>query len=677
VHRAPADGRDRLSQQQRVRPAGAGRGLTVRRSKRLLAGVLGLTLLGVAAPAAVAQDAAASGDRLVLRAVDSHDRDNVELVVSYGGDADDLDDVAVELDGSSVDTGLETLEEAGVSNDVVFVIDASESTDPDGLLTEARQAVERFVADLPASTRVAIVAGGTIGQTTQRLTADVAAIADGIADVSPDGQGGVFDALALAGGLLRDSADDGGIGTVVLFTDGAPAESIGVDIARGAMLEAGAVVHVVGLDDDAGDFDASPFQSLAESTGGTAAVVSSSGDLAEAFDSLLPELSQLSVLRFASEVGRGVLDLTVSAGGSTAIGSYVAGGDQVGPARLRPRPADTASGPAFLRGDGGRYLAYGGVLLAAMLFAFGLGLVFVRDDAGLNAALMPYSEGFVAGDDEDGEDGGQAMAQTALLRRAVEATESFAERQGFLTRVERTLEKADIPLRAGEAMFFYLAAVLLIAVATLALLGNPLGALISTGLLALLVPAIVNFRAARKKKHFEALLPDTLQLLSSTLRAGYSMMQGVEAVSQEASEPMGKELRRVVTEARLGRPLEESLDGIAERMESGDFAWAVMAIRIQREVGGNLSELLLTVAETMTERERLRRDINSLTAEGRMSAYVLGLLPIGLGGALFVINPDYMGKLFDVQVGQVMLGAAVLMMGIGFAWMFKIIKIDI
>ena len=104
-------------------------------------------------------------------------------------------------------------------------------------------------------------------------------------------------------------------------------------------------------------------------------------------------------------------------------------------------------------------------------------------------------------------------------------------------------------------------------------------------------------------------------------------MQGVEAVSQEVEDPMGSELRRVVTESRLGRPLEESLDGVAERMDSPDFAWAVMAIRIQREVGGNLSELLLTVADTMTQRERLRRDVAALTAEGRMSAIVLGLLP--------------------------------------------------
>jgi len=148
-------------------------------------------------------------------------------------------------------------------------------------------------------------------------------------------------------------------------------------------------------------------------------------------------------------------------------------------------------------------------------------------------------------------------------------------------------------------------------------------------------------------------------------------------VSQEVAEPMGRELRRVVTEARLGRPLEESLEAVAERMDSKDFAWAVMAIRIQREVGGNLSELLMTVAETMTQRERLRRDVKSLTAEGRISAYVLAVLPVALGIAMFVINPEYMTVLFDENIGRIMLGGGALLMIGGFLWMQAIVKIDV
>ena len=136
------------------------------------------------------------------------------------------------------------------------------------------------------------------------------------------------------------------------------------------------------------------------------------------------------------------------------------------------------------------------------------------------------------------------------------------------------------------------------------------------------------------------MLPDTLQLLSGTLRAGYSMMQGVEAVSQEVSEPMGRELRRVVTEARLGRPLEESLDSVAERMDSPDFGWAVMAIRIQREVGGNLAEILDTISHTIRERVRIKGEIRVLTTQVMYSGRFLSLLPIIVMGVLYLLNRE-------------------------------------
>ena len=139
-------------------------------------------------------------------------------------------------------------------------------------------------------------------------------------------------------------------------------------------------------------------------------------------------------------------------------------------------------------------------------------------------------------------------------------------------------------------------------------------------------------------------LPDTLGLLASTLKAGYSFMQGVEAVSQEIEDPMGSELRRIVTEAQLGRPLVDAMDASAERMDSTDFAWAVMAVKIQREVGGNLSELLLTVAETMTERERLRRDVAVDAVRGdedvRVAQRVVAVFTISIRVPVDARRPD-------------------------------------
>jgi tight adherence protein B len=140
---------------------------------------------------------------------------------------------------------------------------------------------------------------------------------------------------------------------------------------------------------------------------------------------------------------------------------------------------------------------------------------------------------------------------------------------------------------------------------------------------------------------------------------------------------MARELRRVLAEARLGRPMEEALQDVAVRMQSLDFDWAVMAIRIQREVGGNLAELLSTVADTMVQRSRLRGEVKTLTAEGRLSAIIMGLLPLGLGGFMFMSSPEYIETLFQSVAGWVMvIGSAVAGLA-GFAWLQKIIKIEV
>jgi tight adherence protein B len=378
---------------------------------------------------------------------------------------------------------------------------------------------------------------------------------------------------------------------------------------------------------------------------------------------------------YPSTSSNGLNDLTVTVGSASVKGSYVAGSVAKG-ARELAYVAPTG-GTSFFESGTAKWL---GVLLglAAAGLAVYAGLsLFVKDESGLSAVLQPYSDYTVAPAGEDGEEAEQGMAQTALMQRAVELTQQFAERQGFLTKVEGSLERANLPLRAAEAIFFYAAAAAIIGLLALGLSRSFVVFLIVLGFVVLIPPAVLNYLATKRQKQFNALLPDTLQLLSGTLRAGYSMMQGVEAVSQQVSEPMGRELRRVVTESRLGRPLEVSLDAVAERMASPDFAWAVMAIRIQREVGGNLSELLMTVAQTMTQRERLRRDVQTLTAEGRVSAYVLGILPIGLGFAMLALNPAYMDPLFDTGLGNFLLISGVLMMIIGFVWMNKLVKVEI
>jgi tight adherence protein B len=154
-------------------------------------------------------------------------------------------------------------------------------------------------------------------------------------------------------------------------------------------------------------------------------------------------------------------------------------------------------------------------------------------------------------------------------------------------------------------------------------------------------------------------------------------MQAVEAVGQEAAEPTKREFGRALSEIRLGRPVVEALSEIAERMESQDFEWTVLAISIQREVGGNLAEVLQTTAETMLQRNRLRREMRALTAEGRISAIVMSALPFFLFAVIWVVNPDYIKPLLESTAGWIAIGVALLLMVSGIFWMQKIVKIDV
>ncbi|MDJ0791761.1 MAG: type II secretion system F family protein [Acidimicrobiia bacterium] len=264
----------------------------------------------------------------------------------------------------------------------------------------------------------------------------------------------------------------------------------------------------------------------------------------------------------------------------------------------------------------------------------------------------------------------------AFLRRAARSAESAAAQRGATNMIESALEQANIPLKPGEAIITAILVALLAFILLSAITRSFIWGVIGATLVLVGSLVFVNQVAARTRKRFETQLPDTLNLLATSLRAGYSLLQAVEAVGQEAPEPTRREFGRAMAEIRLGRPINDALSDIAERMDSQDFEWTVMAIGIQREVGGNLAEVLQTTSETMVQRNRLRREMKALTAEGRISAYVLAALPLLLFGAITVINPDYLKPMLENTIGLVVMGAGIVFIGIGIYWMSRIVKVD-
>jgi tight adherence protein B len=187
----------------------------------------------------------------------------------------------------------------------------------------------------------------------------------------------------------------------------------------------------------------------------------------------------------------------------------------------------------------------------------------------------------------------------------------------------------------------------------------------------------LSVKESRRRKSFVDSLPETLSLMSGSLTAGYSLPQAVDSVVRDGQDPVAGEFNRALVEARLGVPIEDALETIADRMRSKDWAWVVMAIRVQREVGGNLAELLLTVAGTLRERARIRRQIQTLSAEGRLSAWILGGLPIAFTLYLLVGRADYILTLTKEPLGWLMIVGGLILMTVGGLWMKKIVDVEV
>jgi tight adherence protein B len=258
------------------------------------------------------------------------------------------------------------------------------------------------------------------------------------------------------------------------------------------------------------------------------------------------------------------------------------------------------------------------------------------------------------------------------------AAQVLGRNRSLEERIRHRLEAAGSRLKPAEWLLVHTAVFVGAGVAgLLAGAGNvPVFALFL--LLGALGPWLyLGLRGSRRRKAFSAAVPDTLQLMSGSLAAGLSLAHSAATVSREGVDPVASEFRRALVETRLGVPLEDALEGIAARFDSEDLAWAVMAIRIQRQVGGNLAELLDTVAATMREREYIRRQVAALSAEGRISAWVLGCLPPGFLLYLLLANREYVMVLFSDPRGWVLLAAAGLWLGVGVVWMSRLVRVEV
>jgi tight adherence protein B len=550
----------------------------------------------------------------------------------------------------------------GSSASVVLAVDRSRSMAGQSI-TDASAAADAFVTTKPAADAIEVVAFGShavglTGFSTSTIDADGA-----LRTLSIDRHAGtaLYDAVVLATSELANRPSGGRV--LIVLTDGKDVSSSAsladaVDAAR----HAGVAVYPIAI---AGpEFTPKPLQALASATGGSFYRAGASSSLAGVYSRIAKQLArtwQISYLTAARPGDR--LDLRVSVPGQGAAARDVQvpagqGGAAAssGPSRLLPQSFYTSpAGTAVIA------LAIGALVLLGFFL-----VIRAQKSTWLKKRLEPHITPARVKKQKR-----ERFASVSVVIRATERTMGNLRQFRWLSRL---LERADLPIRAAEFAYIILgcgfAVGLLAGVAAKSVLVFFIGALVG-GLLPL---GFVQLKARTRLRAFDNQLADLLVTLAASMKAGHSFRQGIQSVVDEGMEPASREFKRVLTDTQLGRPMEDSLIEMAERVGSRDFTFVITAVTIQRQVGGSLASLFDMVADTVRQRQQFARRIRSLTAMGRMSAYVLVGLPFFLALVMTLINRKFMAPLFDKHSGHMMLLGGLSMMAVGSLMLKKIVS---
>lgn len=630
----------------------------------------------------------------VGRVVEISVQDNtLHLVFQADGLTDDVEidpaSVVVQVDGETVSATAQPVadDSRAVARTAVLAIDNSRSMRGDRL-TAAKAAATRFLEELPADVAVGLVTFGDAATVAVETTADRERVQSAIDALGLNEAVGtaLFDGAALA----SDSTGDDGARSVLLLTDGDEdgSSELTLEAAVAHATDDGVTVDAVYIGE--GPVQPPELQELISGSGGQV-VSTETVDLGTVFEQAAQAITrQLSVEATLPDGLAGSGNVVVSAqAGTTVLNDSVFASltdpQPTGPpADYGPRALDTAgSDPSVLaqavRSDATLPIALVAIFLSLVAIALVAVATLRRDDkqGRVRRRLSIYTlTGRTPTRHE--KTTSTALGGSQVARSAVDLANRVVQRRDFEAGLALRLDAAGVPLRAAEWIIIHIgtavgASLLALLISGAGILPTALGLVVGLGL-----PfAYLIVKESRRTSAFLAQLPDTLQLIAGSLSAGYSMPQAIDTVVREAGQPITGEFNRALVEARLGVPIEDALEGVAERMRSKDFGWVVMAIRIQREVGGNLAELLTTVSATLRERDRLRRQVKVLSAEGRLSAWILGLLPPVFSLYLLLTQPSYLEPLVTEALGLLLLGLGVTLLAVGAIWMSKVIKVEV
>ena len=622
--------------------------------RRRIAIVTALLALASAAPAA------ASGGSLQLRTVDTSAFPTVKLTVQTQtpGKAPDLhvlENGVPARNLSPVDPGAPAA--------IALVIDTSNSM-AGQKMSDAITAATRFVGAQKDGNLLGVYGFDSTAYAAARLSPDRTEVDSAISQLGTGGASGtaLYGAVKRAAEDLRTAPAQKRV--MILLTDGASQDdTASLDEAIAAAEQSGVIVYPIGIA-TSGDAQTA-LNKIASATGGSATTATDSSALSSVYDSLLAQLGTSYTYLYQSAAAPGApIKLEVSAPGMGSVtqtlkapGTFVPQSNGSGGLRL----PDNAAGRGLMAGVVGLFV------LLSMVFVLSS-----RPDVVVHKRIAPYTDSKkrAKAELEDGD-----PAKIPMLTQLFISTERIVGSMNFWKRMSGLLEQADLPLRTAELFYIQMGTGLLLGLISAAVLHKRgLFALVAV-LIGLALPALyVKMKAKKRLGMFENQLPETLITMAASLKAGHAFNQAVQSAVNEGAEPTAKEFGRVVAEIQLGAPSEQALEAMANRMNSYNFGFVVMAVNIQRTVGGSLADILDMVSDTVRQRQQFEKKVKALTAQGRMSAYVLLAMPFLMGLAIFALNPTYMSILFTSTVGKVMCAGSLVMMFIGSLIIRKIVS---
>ncbi len=548
----------------------------------------------------------------------------------------------------------------GRGKNVVLAVDRSESM-RGAKLVDATAAARAFVATKSASDNVEVIAFGRDATALTRFSASAADADTALTGLTADNRSGtaLWDAVVDAASALRQQAAPGRV--IVVVTDGSDVSST-ASLAQAvtAAHAARAAVYAVGISGN--DFSPTPLQQLATQTGGAYLQATSSSGLTALYARISRRLAQTWELRYVTAARPGDrLDIVATAGdahGAQTV-SLPGLGDPTAPAPLLSRSVWTSSAAPV-------------VIAAAVGLLVLLALGFVaaaRSGSWLTARLAPH-----LGPAQARRKSRTRVEGRAFMRGVLTATEHALANIKLFQALQRLLTRADIPLLASELLYACLGTGLVVGILLFAVGVPALPVLLLTAFATALPIVWANGKARRRMRAFDNQLPDILITVAASLKAGHSFRHAIQAVVDEGAEPAAKEFRRVLTETRLGRPMDSALAEMGDRIGSKNLSFVLTSVTIQRQIGGSLAGLFDMVAETVRQRQQFARKIKSLTAMGRMSAYVLAGLPFCVAILISLISPTYMAPLWHSTSGHELVAVALVMLGIGSTFLKRIVS---